>query len=114
MQAEGIRVFIERRQEMLRKELEARLRAAGHSRVPRGCKRVFIGDEVWDYRTGNSARGCVNPLTGESFGLLIGDLNLKDSIAVKKAILRKACELKQGRAGTSTKEVTITQNLFTT
>ncbi|HEX9005430.1 MAG TPA: hypothetical protein VGB07_36320 [Blastocatellia bacterium] len=99
---------------MLRKDLKAKLRAAGHSRAARGLTRVFIGDEVWDYRTGCTSLACVNPLTGESFGLLIGGLDLSDSTAVKKAILRKACELKQSRAGTSTKEVTITQNLFTT
>lgn len=99
---------------MLRKELEAKLRAAGHSRVARGLTRVFIGDEVWDYRAGETSLACVNPLTGESFGLMIGGLDLSNPIAVKKAILRKACELKQARAGTSTKEVSATQNLFTT
>ena len=78
---------------MLRKDLEAKLRAAGFSRVPRGMTRVFIGDEVWDYRTGNSALACVNPLTGQSFGFLIGDLDLGNSVAVKKAILAKAAEL---------------------
>lgn len=100
---------------MLRKELEARLRAAGLSRVPRGLTRVFIGDEVWDYRAGETALACWNPLTGESFGLMLGDLDLSNSVAVKKAILRRACELKQARAraGTSTKEVNTTQNLFT-
>lgn len=99
---------------MLRKELEAKLRSAGHSRVARGLTRVFIGDEVWDYRAGETSLACVNPLTGESFGLMIGGLDLSNPIAVKKAILRKACELKQRRAGTSTKEVSATQNLFTT
>lgn len=95
---------------MLRKELKA---LAG--KTPRGVTRLFIGDEVWDYRAGDTSLACHNPLTGESFGFAIGDLDLSNPVAVKKAILRRSAELKLIKPETQpAKEVMPTLNLFTT
>lgn len=72
-----------------RKDIEAKL-----GRVPKGLERLWIGNEPWHVRIGDSSIGCYQPLTGESFALLIGSLDLSNPVAVKKAILKKATELR--------------------
>lgn len=88
-----------------RKDVEATL-----GRVPKGCARIWIGNEPWHVRAGETAMACHQPLTNESFGLVIGNLDMSDPIAVKKAILAKAQELTRRK----TKEVDIQQPLLTT
>jgi hypothetical protein len=91
-----------------RKDLERKL-----GRAPRGVTRIWIGDEPWHIRTGDTAIACYQPLTSETFGLQIGNLDLSNQVAVKKAILNKAAELRRlKRQNQSTKEVT-TELLFT-
>lgn len=72
-----------------RKDLEAKL-----GKVPKGVTRIWIGDDPWHLRIGDTAIGCYQPLTGESFGLAIGNLDVNNPVAVKKAILKKATTLR--------------------
>jgi len=93
-----------------RKDLEAKL-----GRVPAGHQRMWIGDEPWLIRVGDSSIGCYQQLTGESFGMAIGNLDLSNQVAVKKAILKRAVELRQMQhQNQSTKEVKTEPLLFTT
>lgn len=85
---------------MNRKDVEAKL-----GRVPRGLTRIWIGDEPWHLRIGDSSIGCYQPLTAETFGLAIGNLDLSNQVAVKKAILNKATQLRLQRRQNQTKEV---------
>lgn len=80
-----------------RKDVEARL-----GRVPRGITRIWIGEEPWNLRIGDTALACHQPLTNQTFGITIGNLDVSDPVAVKKAILAKSKEL----ARLKTKEVT--------
>ncbi len=75
-----------------RKDIEAKL-----GRVPKSCVRIWIGDEPWHVRIGDTSIGCHQPLTNESFGVAIGNLELSNEVALKKAILKKATDLRTAR-----------------
>ncbi len=84
-----------------RKDIEAKL-----GRVPKGLERMWIGDDPWHVRIGDSAIGCHQPLSGESFAIAIGNLDVSNPVAVKKAILKKATELRLAKlANQKPKEV---------
>lgn len=71
-----------------RKDISAKL-----GRVPKGSERIWIGEEPWHIRIGVLAIACHQPLTNESFGLMIGDLDLGNMVSIKKGILAKSASL---------------------
>jgi len=71
-----------------KKDINAKL-----GRIPQGCERLWIGDEPRHIRKGELAIACHQPITNESFGVLVEGLDLNNPTSIKRAILAKAASL---------------------